>query len=62
MNIIGQRKEPDGSYTEVVVSEGSVLRSYDNFQVHVETNRPSYVYVLIYDSQGKAERSFPMQK
>ena len=62
MNIIGQRKEPDGSYTEVVVSEGSVLRSYDNFQVHVETNRPSYVYVLIYDSQGKAEQLFPDAK
>src|SRR5499426_110681 len=29
MNIVGQRKESDGSYTEVLVSEGSVLRSYD---------------------------------
>jgi class 3 adenylate cyclase/CHAT domain-containing protein len=62
MNIIGQRKERDGSYTEVVVSEGSVLRSYDNFQVHLETNRPSYVYILIYDSQGKAEQLFPDAK
>jgi hypothetical protein len=62
MNIIGQRKERDGSYTEVVVSEGSVLRSYDNFQVHLEANRPSYVYILIYDSQGKAEQLFPDAK
>jgi hypothetical protein len=50
MNIIGQRKEADGSYTEVLVNEGSVLRSYDNFQVHLETNRPAYVYILLYDS------------
>jgi hypothetical protein len=62
MNIIGQRKEPDGSYTEVLVSEGSVLRSRDNFQVHLEVNRPSYVYVLIYDSQGRAEQLFPDAK
>ena len=55
MNIIGQRKEPDGSYTEVLVSEGSVLRSYDNFQVHLETNRPAYVYILLYDSQGNGQ-------
>ena len=62
MSIIGQRKERDGSYTEVIVSEGSVLRSYDNFQVHLEANRATYVYVLIYDSQGKAGQLFPDAK
>jgi CHAT domain-containing protein len=62
MNIIGQRKEVDGSYTEVLVSEGSVLRTYDNFQVHLETNRPAHVYILLYDSQGKASQLFPDPK
>lgn len=62
MNIIGQRKEADGSYTEVLVHEGSVLRSRDNFQIHVEANRPAYVYVLIYDSQGKTAQLFPDAK
>jgi CHAT domain-containing protein len=62
MNIIGQRKEADGSYTEVLVSEGSVLRSYDNFQVHLATNRPAYVYILLYDSQGTASQLFPDPK
>ncbi len=62
MNIIGQRKEGDGSYTEVLVNEGSVLRSHDNFQVHLETNRPAYVYILLYDSQGRASRIFPDPK
>jgi hypothetical protein len=62
MNIIGQRKDSDGSYSEIVVSEGSVLRSYDNFQVHLEVSRPTYVYILIYDSQGKAGLLFPDAK
>src|SRR5262245_6780631 len=62
MNIIGQRKEPDGSDTEVLVNEGSVLRSYDNFQVHLEANRPAYVYILLYDSQDKASQLFPDPK
>jgi hypothetical protein len=62
MNIIGQRKESDGSYTEILVSEGSVLRSRDNFQVHLEASRPAYVYILIYDSQGRAEQIFPAAK
>ena len=62
MNIIGQRKEGNGSYTEVLVNEGSVLRSYDNFQVHLETNRPAYVHILIYDSQGRARQLFPDAK
>ncbi|HEX9878804.1 MAG TPA: DUF4384 domain-containing protein [Candidatus Binatia bacterium] len=62
MNIVGQRKGPDGSYTEVLVHEGSVLHSYDHFQVHMETNRPAYVYILLYDSQGKARQLFPHPK
>jgi len=62
MNIIGQRKETDGSYTEIVVSEGSVLRSGDNFQIHLETSRPAYVAILMYDSQGKASQIFPDSK
>ena len=62
MNIIGQRKETDSGYTEVLVSEGSVLRSHDNFQVHLETNRPAYVYILLYDSQGSASQIFPDPK
>ena len=62
MNIIGQRKETDGNYIEVFVNEGSVLRSRDNFQVHLEASRPAYVYILIYDSEGKASQLFPDPK
>ena len=62
MNIIGQRKEPDGGYTEVIVREGSVLQSRDHFQVHVETNKRSHVYVLLFDSQSHAAQLFPDPK
>ncbi len=62
MNIIGQRKEADGSYTEVIVREGSVLQSRDHFQIHVETNRPSHVYILLFDSGGSASQLFPDPK
>ena len=62
MNIVGQRQEPDGSYTEVIIKEGSLLRSRDHFQVHAETNRPSHVYVLLFDSQGQASQLFPDPK
>ena len=62
MNVIAQRKEPDGSYSEVLVREGSVLHSGDHFQVQVETNRPSHVYVLIFDSRGEASELFPDPK
>jgi hypothetical protein len=62
MNIIGQRKEADGSYTEVLASEGSVMRSRDNFQIHFEVNRPAHVYILMYDSEGKAGQIYPDAK
>ena len=62
MNIIGQRKELDGSYTEVIVREGSLLQSRDHFQVHVETNRSSHIYVLLFDSEGSASQLFPDPK
>jgi hypothetical protein len=62
MNIIGQRKEPDGRYAEVIIREGSVLRSRDHFQVHLEINRRAHIYVLLFDSQGQASQLFPDPK
>jgi hypothetical protein len=62
MNIIGQRKEPDGNYSEVFINEGGALRSRDNFQVHLEASRPAYVYILIYDSEDRASQLFPDPK
>jgi hypothetical protein len=62
MNVVGQRKEADGTYSELLVKEGSALRSRDNFQVHFETTSPAFIYILLYDSQGKASQLFPDPK
>lgn len=62
INIIGQREERDGSVYEVIVKEGSILHSYDNFQVHLTSNKDAYVYILLYDSKGQASQLFPDPK
>ncbi len=62
VNIIGQREETDGSVSEILVREGSVLRSSDNFQVHFKTNRDAYVYILLFDSTHEAGQLFPDPK
>ena len=62
MNIIGQREEADSSVSEVIVKEGSILHSNDNFQVHFEINKDTYIYVLIFDSSGEAHQLFPDPK
>ncbi len=59
MNILGQRKEADGSYTEVLVKEGSILRSRDNFQIQLATDRPSSIYVLT-TAKGGPVSFFPI--
>jgi hypothetical protein len=60
-NLIAERRLPDGTWIEVPVHEGSVLRSHDQFQVHLRPESEGYVYVLIYDSSGKASLLFPSE-
>jgi S1-C subfamily serine protease/CHAT domain-containing protein len=62
MNIIGQREEPDRSVSEVLIREGGILQSQDNFQVHVNTNKDAHVYLIIFDSMGQAQLLFPDPK
>lgn len=62
MQVIGQRKEADGSFTEIIVREGGMLRSGDQFQVHVGVNRGGYIYIILYDSHGHASQLFPDPK
>jgi len=61
MKIIGQR-EVDGAISEVIIKEGSILHSYDNFQVHFNANKDAYVYILIFDSVNEAHQLFPDPK
>ncbi len=62
LNIIGQREEQDGNISEVIIREGGILKSYDNFQVHFTTNKDAYVYLLIFDSKNNANLLFPDPK
>lgn len=62
MNLVAQRKAGLDRYEEVGIHEGAVLRSGDNLQLHFSTNADCYVYVLLFDSQGKASRLFPNPK
>jgi S1-C subfamily serine protease len=62
MNIIGQRKDDDGSVHNITIEDGSILQSRDEFKVQFETNKDAYVYILIYDSLNKANLLFPDSK
>jgi CHAT domain/Domain of unknown function (DUF4384) len=62
MLVIGQRKEADGSFTEIIVREGGMLRSGDQFQVRINSNPSAYVYIILYDSHCHASELFPDPK
>lgn len=59
VNLLGAREVDKGNFEEVVLREGAALRSNDNFQIHLRATRDCYVYVLLFDSQGKAGMLFP---
>lgn len=58
VNIIGQR-QIGKSYREVPVTNGSVLLSNDNLKIHFRVTRDCYIYVLLFDSELKANLLFP---
>ncbi|ODS31608.1 MAG: protease [Candidatus Scalindua rubra] len=62
MNIIGQRKDTDGSVSRVTIEEGSILQSKDKFKVQFEINKDAYAYIIIHDSLNKANLLFPDPK
>ena len=57
---LGERKVGN-SYEEVVIREGSTLRSGDGLKIVFETNRDAYVYALLLDSGGKGNVIFPSE-
>jgi len=62
MHMTAQTRDESGRVYEVHLKEGSVLRSGDQFRVHLSTNQRAYAYVLLYGSDGKAKRLFPDAK
>jgi len=60
MNILGQRKEADGSYTEVLVKEGSILRSRDNSRFSSRPTDPHPSMSFYTTARGGPVSFFPI--
>ncbi|MFX0197689.1 MAG: DUF4384 domain-containing protein [Candidatus Hodarchaeota archaeon] len=46
-------------FSEVIIEDGESLSSHDGFQIHFETNRDAYVYVILCSSRGQVKLLFP---
>lgn len=60
--MVAERKMADGTWGEVLVKDGGELKSFDKFQIHVQPGSNCYLYLLFYDSQGKASVLFPSKE
>lgn len=59
VNFVGQRETGTNSWQPVDIREGATLRSNDNFKILVRTSRECYLYLINFDSTGKANLLFP---
>ena len=59
VNLVGERLSR-GAYEQVLIREGTTLRSGDGFQIHFSVSSDCHVYVLMYDAQGQVSQLFPM--
>ncbi len=58
-HVFGQRYLADGGFEEVIVREGSTLRSGDQYRINVQANSDCYLYTITYDSLGDVYPLFP---
>ena len=61
-DILAQRETKAGQFDEVVVREGTSLRSGDQYRLRLHTTSDCYLYVITYDSQGDVYVLFPHAK
>jgi hypothetical protein len=61
-SFLAQRRMADGTWAEVRVKDGSVLRSGDQFQVSVRADRDCHAYVINQDASGKVYVLFPHEQ
>ncbi|MBW1811365.1 MAG: DUF4384 domain-containing protein [Deltaproteobacteria bacterium] len=54
-----KREKAGDGYLEIVLKEGSILRSGEMLKLSFEVNIEAYVYALMIDSQGKTSVIFP---
>ncbi len=57
--LVAERMLPTGDWEEVVLQDGGTLKSHDKFQLHLQPSMDGYLYLLLYDSHGKASLLFP---
>ena len=58
--LLVQRKTDKG-YDGVMVKEGDTLYTNDNFKLFIRTNEDCYIYALMFSSNGKVEKIFPLE-
>ena len=61
-SFLAQRQMADGTWAEVRVKDGAVLRSGDQFQISVRADRDCHAYVINQDGSGKVYVLFPHEQ
>ena len=59
LSVRGQRKGDNGHVYTVVLGQGDVLYSDEQFQVRYQADRDAHVYLMLYGATGKVEKLFP---
>jgi len=58
-DVLAQRELSGGRFEEVIVRDGSTLRSGDQYRIRVRANSDCHFYVITYDSRGDVYVLFP---
>jgi TolB-like protein len=58
-SVLAQRRREGGGVEELMLKDQDVLRSRDQFQIHFQPLADCHVYILLFDSAGKATTLFP---
>lgn len=59
LSAVARVRQVDGSHAEIAVERGAVLRTGDEIQLRLVTDRDAYVYVIAYGSSGFARVLHP---
>ena len=57
--LIAERKLRNGGWEEIALSDGGELKTRDKLQLHLLPKTDGYLFLLLYDAQGKASLLFP---
>ena len=60
-SVMAQKRQADASVWEGKLEDGGEMKSRDQFQVHFAPVANCHVYVLLFDSKGRASTLFPYE-